>query len=96
MHNVLIHKEKQQRQLLPHLVDGNIVAWLLKARRVVIHVPHDNPYLVENDRTNQLVGALDLNHYGGDGVGRLNEKKESRVIQTELSELIKPRREPRH
>lgn len=64
-----------QQQLLRYLIYCNIVAWLLKARGVVIPVPYNNPYLVQNDSTNQLIGALDLHHNGGDVVGGLREKK---------------------
>lgn len=58
----------------PYLVHSNIVTWLLKLRGVVVPVPHHNPHLVQNDGTNQLIGALDLHHNGGDVVGRLKEK----------------------
>lgn len=60
-----------------YLIDGNIVTRLLKAGGVVVPVPHDNPHLVENNSTNQLVGALDLHHYGHDVVWGLEERKKS-------------------
>lgn len=61
----------------PYLVYCDIVARLLKARGVVIPVPHNNPNLVQNNSTNQLVGALNLNHDGGDIVGGLRKKAEA-------------------
>lgn len=47
---------------------------MLKTRRVVIAVPHDDPDLVQDNGPHQLVCALDLNHNGGDVVGRLKEE----------------------
>lgn len=67
MHPSLLIMQSQQ-QLLCYLINCNIVSWLLKARSVVIFVPHNNPNLVQNDSTNQLIGALDLHHNGGDVV----------------------------
>lgn len=57
-----------------YLIDGNIVTRLLKAGGVVVPVPHDNPHLVENNSTNQLVGALDLHYYGHDVLWGLEKK----------------------
>lgn len=70
------------KELLPYLVYCDIVAWLLKARGVVIPVPHNNPYLMQDDSTNQLICALHLNHDGADGVGGLktNNKKEKKML----------------
>lgn len=61
--------------MLSYLVYCNIVAWLLKARGVVVPVPHNDPHLVQNDSANQLVGALDLHHNGGDVVWGLKGRK---------------------
>lgn len=60
----------------PYLVHSNVVAWLLKARPVVIPVPHNNPHLVQNDGANQLIGALNLNHDGGDVVWWLRKTED--------------------
>lgn len=59
-----------------YLINCNIVTRLLKARGVVVPVPHHNPHLMENNRTDQLVGALDLHHNGHDVVRRLKESKQ--------------------
>lgn len=64
-----------------YLIDGNIVTRLLKAGGVVVPVPHDNPHLVENNSTNQLVGALDLHHYGHDVVWGLEERNKSTIYK---------------
>lgn len=58
-----------------YLIDCNIVTRLLKAGGVVVLVPHDNPHLVENNSTDQLVGALDLHHNGHDVVRGLEKRK---------------------
>lgn len=63
-----------------YLINCNIVTRLLKARGVVIPVPHDNPHLVENNSTNQLVGALDLHHNRRDVIRGLKERKENRCL----------------
>lgn len=63
--------------MLPYLIYCNIVAWLLKARGIVISVPHNDPYLVENDSTNQQIGALDLHHNGADIVGGLRNREKT-------------------
>lgn len=59
-----------------YLINCDIVTWLLKARGVVIPVPHNDPHLMENNSTDELVGALDLHHNGHDVVRRLKERKE--------------------
>lgn len=64
-----------------HLIDSNIVTRLLKAGGVVVPVPHDDPHLVENNSTNQLVGALDLHHDGHDVVWGLEERKKSTIYK---------------
>ncbi len=65
---------------LSHLIYCNIVAWLLEARRVVVPVSHNNPDLVKNNSTDQLIGALDLHHNGGDVVWGLKGRRERDVI----------------
>lgn len=84
----ILHNQRQN--LFPHLIYCNIVAWLLKARSVVVLVPHNNPYLVQNDSTNQLIGALDLHH---DGLnvrwGLAQEKKRKRyTVKRKCSVMI--------
>lgn len=64
-----------------YLIDGNIVTRLLKAGGVVVPVPHDNPHLVENNGTHQLVGALDLHHNGHDVVWGLEERNKSTIYE---------------
>lgn len=61
-----------------YLINCNIVTRLLKARGVVVPVPHDYPHLVENNSADQLVGALDLHHDGHDVVRGLKERSDKR------------------
>lgn len=63
---------------LRYLVDGDVVARLLKAGRVVVLVPHHDADLVQDDRPHQLVGALDLHHDGHDVVWRLGGREEKK------------------
>lgn len=63
-----------------YLIDCNIVTRLLKSGGVVVLVPHDNPHLVENNSTDQLVGALDLHHNGHDVVRGLEKRNKSTVL----------------
>lgn len=63
-----------------YLINCNIVTRLLKARGVVVPVPHDYSHLVENNSTNQLVGALDLHHNGRDVVRGLKERNNNRSL----------------
>lgn len=66
-------------QHLRYLVNGDVVARLLKTGRVVVLVPHNDPHLMQDDRPDQLIGALDLHYDGSDVVwglrGREKKKK---------------------
>lgn len=75
---------------LRYLVDGDVVARLLKAGRVVVLVPHHDADLVQDDRPHQLVGALDLHHDGHDVVWRLGGKKKKTEKRDELHSLKAP------
>lgn len=66
----------------PHLINWYIVTRLLETRRVVISVPHHYPYFVQNNRSHQLIGALNLNHDGGDVTGWLEESTYTGVYIT--------------
>ena len=77
MNDAITNTEIRHKESLPYLIYCNIVAWLLKARGVVIPVPHNDPHLVKYDSADQLVGALHLNHDGGDVVGGLREREKT-------------------
>lgn len=61
-----------------YLVDGDVVSRLLEIRRVVVAVSDDDADFVQNNRADQLVGALHLNHDGVDVRGRLGESRKQR------------------
>lgn len=58
-----------------YLINSHIVPWLLEARSIVITIPHNDPHLMKNHCTNQLIGALDLHHNGMNVGRRLKERK---------------------
>lgn len=74
------HRTRETTTDSSYLVNCDIVTRLLKARGVVVSVPNDNPHLVENNSTDQLIGALDLHHNGRDVVRGLKEKKENHSL----------------